>query len=109
MSTIKYKGFIGSVEFSHEDKVFYGKIEGINSLVNYEGTSVAELNSAFEEAVNDYIAHCKENNLPLHKSYTGNFNIRIPADLHARLAEKSLKAGMSLNAFIKETLQKAIM
>lgn len=28
--TITYKEFIGSVNFSDEDRIFYGKIEGIN-------------------------------------------------------------------------------
>ena len=30
MNTLRYKGFIGSVNFSEEDSVFFGKIEGIN-------------------------------------------------------------------------------
>ena len=32
-------------------KVFFGKIEYIRSLVNYEGTTVENLRCAFEEAV----------------------------------------------------------
>ncbi len=30
MNKLNYKGFIGSVAFSKEDKVFFGKIEGID-------------------------------------------------------------------------------
>ena len=55
MNKLNYKGFIGSVAFSEEDKVFFGKIEGIEGLVNYEGTNVQELETAFHEAVNDYL------------------------------------------------------
>lgn len=55
---LKYKHFTGSVEFSADDEVFFGKIEGINDLVMFEGTSVNELKSAFEEAVEDYIELC---------------------------------------------------
>lgn len=51
----EYKNFIGSVTFSSEDEVFHGKIEGIDGLVTYEASTVAELKSAFEEAVEDYI------------------------------------------------------
>ena len=29
-NTLNYKGFIGSVSYSDEDQVLYGKIEGIN-------------------------------------------------------------------------------
>ncbi len=57
---LRYKDFIGSVHFSAEDEVFYGKIEGINDLVTFEGTTVSKLKSAFKEAVADYIEICKE-------------------------------------------------
>jgi predicted HicB family RNase H-like nuclease len=53
-----YKGYIGSVAFSEKDNVFFGKIEGINGLVNFEGESVKELTEAFHEAVDDYLAIC---------------------------------------------------
>lgn len=86
MNTISYKGFIGSVAFSEKNQVFFGKIEGIDGLVNFEGDSVSELTDSFHQAVDDYIAYCTEENLPLHKSYTGNLNIRINPETHSRLA-----------------------
>ena len=30
-----YKGHLGSVNYSDKDQVFFGKIEGINGLVNF--------------------------------------------------------------------------
>ena len=35
-NTIEYKGYIGSVEFSEEDGVLFGKVMGIRALVYYE-------------------------------------------------------------------------
>ena len=60
MNTLKYKDFIGSVAFSEGDNVFFGKIEDIDGLVNFEGESVAELTNAFHKAVDDYLAYCAE-------------------------------------------------
>ncbi len=57
MNTLKYKDFIGSVAFSEADGVFFGKIEGIDGLVNFEGESVEELTNAFHEAVDDYLKY----------------------------------------------------
>lgn len=37
---LEYQGYIGAVEFSAEDKVLYGKFQGMNDLVTFEGTSV---------------------------------------------------------------------
>lgn len=59
-NTLEHKNLIGSVSFSSEDEVFHGKIEGIYDLVTFEGGTVADLKSAFEEAVEDYIEICKE-------------------------------------------------
>jgi len=59
MDILKYKNFIGSAEYSSDDDIFYGKIEGIDGLVNYEGSNVEELQRSFRQAVDDYIIYCK--------------------------------------------------
>lgn len=41
-NTMEYKGYIGSVEFSEEDGVFFGSVMGIRSLISYEGTNAKE-------------------------------------------------------------------
>ena len=33
-----YNDFIGSVDFSADDEVFFGKVEGIDDLVSFEGS-----------------------------------------------------------------------
>ena len=52
---LSYKGFIGSVNFSTEDQVFHGKIEGINDLFTFEGATVDELGDAFKYMVDKQI------------------------------------------------------
>lgn len=54
-NTLKYKGFVGSVNFSTEDQVFYGKIEEINDLITFEGTTIDELEAAFKYMVEEHI------------------------------------------------------
>ena len=46
MNTLSYKGYLGSVAFSEQDGVFYGKVEGINGLVNFEDRKSTRLNSS---------------------------------------------------------------
>ena len=57
---LKYKDFYGSVEYSANDECFFGKIIGTADLVTFEGESVLMLKKAFNEAVEDYLALCKE-------------------------------------------------
>lgn len=111
METLRYKGFIGSIEAELEENTLYGKVLGLDkgTLVTYEGQTLAELKEDFINAVEDYIVHCKENGIPLHKSYSGSFNIRIPSELHARVAAMAQEHGISLNAFVRESLAKAVL
>lgn len=57
---MEYKGYTGSIEYSRHDGCFYGKIENIEDLVNYEGQTLEELENSFHEAVDDFIIFCKE-------------------------------------------------
>ncbi len=108
MNTLKYKGYIGSVAYSEPDKVFFGKLEGIDDLVNYEGESVKEITDAFHEAVDDYLIFCEDHNVKPEKSYTGTFNVRISPDTHRDIAFIAMEEGISINAFVKKALSKAV-
>ena len=59
-NTMEYKGYIGSVEFSEEDCILYGKVMGIHSLISYEGETAKELLEDFHGAVDDYRTLSKE-------------------------------------------------
>jgi predicted HicB family RNase H-like nuclease len=84
---LKYKNFIATVQFSEEDEAFIGHIEGIDSVVSFEGQSIAELRQAFEDAVESYLDFCKRKGIyEPQKSYTGVFNVRLHPDLHRRVA-----------------------
>ena len=105
---LEYKGFHGSVQYSDEDSVFFGKISGINDLVTFEGTSVKQLQQAFKRAVDDYIEICEAKQKPVLKSMKGSFNIRIAPELHQQAAVVSLRKGLSLNQFIQKAIESAL-
>jgi predicted HicB family RNase H-like nuclease len=103
---MKYKEYYGSVHYSDEDRVFYGKIEFIRALVSYEGTDVESLRQAFEEAVDDYLDTCKEQGKEPEKPFKGTFNVRIGPELHQRVAVAAAQQGVSLNSYIAEVLKR---
>jgi len=105
---LKYKEYLGTVEYSTEDEVFYGKIFGINDLVTFEGQSVAEIKEAFEEAVEDYIETCKELGKIPEKIFKGNFNVRVPSSVHKDAALAATQYNISLNDFVKAAITFAI-
>lgn len=108
MNTMKYQGFIGSVHYSDVEGVFSGKIEGIDSLITFEGASIQELTEEFHKAVEDYLAFCKEQGISPKKSYTGTLNIRISPATHNAIADYAAESGITINAFIKRALERAV-
>lgn len=89
----KYGEFLGTVQYSAEDEVFYGKILGVDDLVTFEGSSVRELKKAFKDAVNEYVNACNLIGKSAHKSYKGTFNVRMPIELHKKLLRLQKKEG----------------
>jgi predicted HicB family RNase H-like nuclease len=105
---MEYKGYYGSVHFSSEDEVFYGKIISIDYLVNFEGASVRELKKSFREAVDDYLETCAELGKEPDKTYKGTFNVRISTDLHKAAAVYAAINNISLNDFVKTAIDYAL-
>ena len=95
---------MGSVAFSEKDNVFFGKIEGIDGLVNFEGASVDELTNAFHEAVDDYLLYCEEEGIKPSKSYSGVLHLRLTPDIHRQLTMLAKREGMSVNSYIRNEL-----
>jgi predicted HicB family RNase H-like nuclease len=105
-NVLKYNNFIATVKYSDEDEAFIGRIEGINSVVSFEGQTIQELKSAFKEAVESYLDFCKRKGISEpQKSYTGVFNVRIDAELHRRAAIAAKAHGSTLNAFVKKAIE----
>ena len=105
---LQYKGYYASVHFSAEDDVFYGKLLGIDDLVNFEGDSVKQLKKAFHEAVDDYLETCEELGKEPNKTYKGSFNVRISTDLHKAAAIFASLHNISLNDFVKTAIDYAL-
>ena len=104
-NTMEYKGYVGNVEFSEEDEVFFGKVIGIRSLISYEGATAKELIKDFHDAVDDYLSLCEAEGKEPEKAYKGSFNIRISPELHKQAVRCAESNQMSLNSFVEKALK----
>tara|TARA_Y100000588_G_C14092204_1_gene854991 strand:- start:261 stop:608 length:348 start_codon:yes stop_codon:yes gene_type:complete len=102
---LKYKGYYGSIHFDENDLVLYGKVEFIKALINYEGESAADLKKAFEEAVDDYLVMCEQENMKPEKPFKGTFNVRVGEWLHEKATIAATDRGIKLNEFVKQALE----
>ena len=102
---LTYKGYSTRVEYSAEDGVLHGKIEGIADLVNFESETTEGVEAAFHEAVDDYLAFCADIGQEPDKEYKGSFNVRVNPKLHRELDRAAYKEGVSMNQFIENALE----
>jgi len=103
---MKYKGYLGEVSYDANAKIFHGDVIGLKDVITFQGTTVKEIEQAFKDSINDYIAWCKKRGEKPEKTFSGNLRIRISPDLHAELSHLAVTQGLSLNSLIIDKLQK---
>lgn len=107
-SNLTHKGYIGTVSFSADDEIFFGKVHGINDLVTFEGSSVKELKKSFKDAVDDYLETCVKLKKEPNKTFKGTFNVRLNPELHQKAAITASREHISLNDFVKKAISYAL-
>ena len=105
---MEFKGYYGSVHYSDVDQCFFGKIEHIRDLVNYEGYGVHSLKKSFEDSVIEYIEICQSKNKEAEKPFKGSFNIRTGPELHRLAYIYAQKNKISLNKIVILALENYI-
>jgi predicted HicB family RNase H-like nuclease len=104
---MKYKGYVGKVEFDDEAGIFHGEVLDTRDVITFQGRSVDELKTAFQESIDDYLAFCKERGEEPNKPFSGQFITRVPPELHRQVNLAASLSGKSLNAWVVEQLQAA--
>jgi predicted HicB family RNase H-like nuclease len=107
MNGMNYNGYFAKVEFDPEDHIFIGRIIGIRDIVSFHGESVNELETAFHEAVDNYLAACNKLGQEPNKPYSGNLMLRIPSEIHAAVASAAEASGKSINQWAAKALDRA--
>lgn len=105
---MRYKGYAGKVEFDAEAAILHGEVVGIRDVVTFEGASVAEVERAFRESVDDYLAFCRQRGEDPDRPCSGKFVSRVGADLHRRLELLARASGKSLNAVVAQLLERGV-
>ncbi len=100
-----YKGYRGSVRFDDAAEIFHGEVTGVRDVVTFQGRTVDELKTAFQESIDDYLEFCRSRGEDPDKPYSGRFLLRVDPILHRRLVELSSDDGDSLNNWIASRLQ----
>ena len=100
-----YKGYIGVVEFDEEEHIFTGSVVNTRDVITFQGVTVSEIETAFRESVDDYLAWCREDGVEPEKPYSGKFMVRVDPSVHQRAALAAKKQGVSLNRFVEKSVE----
>lgn len=96
------------MSFLRKTSFFTVKFRESAPLISYEGTSAGELINDFHEAVDGYLALCKENGKEPEKAYKGSFNVRISPELHKKIAVYAMEHNMTLNSLVEQSVEKQL-
>ena len=105
---MRYKGYFGKVEYDDEARILHGEVLGIKDVITFQADKASKIEKAFHESVDDYLAFCKERGEKPNKPFSGQFVVRLNADLHRQLAAIAEAGGKSLNAVVAEYLAREV-
>ena len=102
---MKYKGYEAIVAFDAEDRILHGRLLCTQDVVSFEADNVDGLEREFHEAVDGYLEQCAASGRQPDKAFSGKLVVRMTAMLHRSAYIEAAKAGVSLNAWITESLE----
>ena len=108
MNIISVEGYQAKIEYDSELDMFRGEILGLNGGADFYGRTPEELRAEFHHSLHVFLEVCREKGIVPRRQYSGKFNIRIPPELHERLAILAEAEGKSLNALAQEALQRVV-
>lgn len=104
---MKYKNYVAHVEFDADAGVFHGEVLDTRDVITFQGTSVAELEQAFRDSIDDYLEFCAQRGEKPDKPFSGRLMLRLPPAPHRQVYAQAKREGKSLNQWVADTLQKA--
>ena len=108
MNMMTLDGYNAKIEYDAELDLFRGEILGLNGGADFYGKNPKELRAEFKKSLRVFLEVCGEKGIEPRRSYSGKFNLRIPPDLHEKLAIVAQAEGKSINLLAQEALQQRV-
>ena len=108
MNLMNVDGYHAKIDYDEEMDQFRGEILGLSGGADFYGSSPEELRREFKKSLDVFLELCKEQGIEPRRRYSGKFNLRIPPELHEKLAMTAEAQGKSLNSLAQEALQRSV-
>jgi len=104
MNTRDINSYQAVISFDPEINMFRGEFVGLNGGADFYAASVDDLRKEGEISLKAFLEMCAEEGVEPRKHFSGKFNLRVPPDLHEKLAVQAAAHGKSINSWIIELL-----
>jgi predicted HicB family RNase H-like nuclease len=108
MNVMTVDDFHAVIEFDAELDMFRGEILGLNGGADFYEKNPKELRAEFRKSLQVFLAVCAEKGIEPRRHFSGKFNVRIPPDLHEKLAIAAQARGKSINTLVQEALRDCV-
>jgi predicted HicB family RNase H-like nuclease len=102
------EGYNAKIEYDPDIDMFRGEILGLTGGADFYGRTTKELRAEFKKSLTVFLEVCKEKGIEPRRNYSERFNLRIPAELHEKLAIAAQAEGKSINALAQEALAQRV-
>ena len=108
MNLMTLDAYQAKIEYDADLDMFRGEILSLNGGADFYGKNAKELRAEFKKSRQVFLDVCREKGIEPRRNYSGKFNLRIPAELHEKLAIVAQAEGKSINTLAQEALQQRV-
>ena len=108
MNLMTVDEYQAKIEYDEEIDLFRGEILGLSGGADFYGKNPKELRTEFKKSLQVFLEVCKEKGIEPRRHFSGKFYLRIPPELHERLAIEAQAQGKSINTLAQEALQERV-
>jgi predicted HicB family RNase H-like nuclease len=108
MNIMTVDGYHAKIAYDEELDLFRGEILGLSGGADFYGKNTKELRTEFKKSLQVFLDVCKEKGIEPRRHFSGKFNLRIPPELHEKLAIEAQAQGKSINTLAQEALQERV-
>ncbi len=108
MNTMTVDGYHAKIEYDDDLERFRGEILGLSGGADFYGKNPKELRAEFKKSLQIFLDVCEEKGIAPRRHFSGKFNLRIPPELHEKLAIEAQAQGKSINTLAQEALQERV-
>lgn len=104
-----YKGYVATVWYEPDDRLFHGHAEGDRHMIHFAGGSVNDLEDAFRGSVEEYLSWCRDRDRPPRAPHDPRALDRIQDDARSVIEEAASAAKQPVDKWIDDALHRAAL